>query len=108
VSPSKAKAKTKAKTKATTWAWVHYEGCERYMQVIHPTQARRRLCVTFDDVAAAQQSLDAVNDAILRRLLELRRKKYGHREYIQVLRLLETFALWEVTGAIEDALRTDP
>ena len=27
------------------------------------------------------------------------------REYIQVLRLLETFALEQVTGAVEDALR---
>jgi hypothetical protein len=41
----------------------------------------------------------------LRRLLELRLKKHGRREYIQVLRLLETFALEEVSGAIEDALR---
>ena len=41
----------------------------------------------------------------LRRLLEVRLKKHASREYIQVLRLLETFALAEVTGAIEDALR---
>jgi transposase len=41
----------------------------------------------------------------LRRLLEVRLKKHGRREYIQVLRLLETFALNEVSGAIEDALR---
>jgi len=41
----------------------------------------------------------------LRRLLEARLKKYASREYIQVLRLLETFALEEVTGAVEDALR---
>jgi hypothetical protein len=30
---------------------------------------------------------------------------HASREYIQVLRLLETFALEEVTAAIEDALR---
>ncbi len=42
--------------------------------------------------------------AHLRRLLEARLKKHASREYIQVLRLLETFALAEVTGAIEDAL----
>jgi hypothetical protein len=41
----------------------------------------------------------------LRRLLESRLGKPGSREYIQVLRLLETFALEQVTGAIEDALR---
>ena len=41
----------------------------------------------------------------LRRLLELRLNKHGRREYIQVLRLLESFVLEEVSGAIEDALR---
>ena len=43
--------------------------------------------------------------AQLRRLLEARLRKHAGREYIQVLRLLETFALEEVTHAIEDALR---
>jgi transposase len=41
----------------------------------------------------------------LRRLLEARLGKAGSREYIQVLRLLETFALEMVTHAVEDALR---
>ena len=41
----------------------------------------------------------------LRRLLEARLNKHASREYIQVLRLLETFALEEVTPAIEEALR---
>jgi len=40
----------------------------------------------------------------LRRLLEARLRKHGSREYVQVLRLKETFALAEVTHAIEDAL----
>ena len=43
--------------------------------------------------------------ATLRRLLEARLKKHGGREYVQVLRLLETFSLEEVTRAIEDALQ---
>ena len=43
--------------------------------------------------------------AQLRRLLEARLKKQGSREYVQVLRLLETFDIAEVTLAIEDALR---
>jgi transposase len=43
--------------------------------------------------------------AQLRRLLEARLKKHGSREYVQVLRLLETFDLSELTPAIEDALR---
>jgi hypothetical protein len=41
----------------------------------------------------------------LRRLLEARLKKHAGREYIQVLRLLETFPIEEVAGAIEHALR---
>jgi hypothetical protein len=43
--------------------------------------------------------------AQLRRLLEARLKKHGSREYVQVLRLMETFAIDEVTHAIEDALQ---
>ena len=41
----------------------------------------------------------------LRRMLEARLSKRGKREYVQVLRLLETFSMAEVTKAIEDALR---
>jgi hypothetical protein len=37
-------------------------------------------------------------------LLEARLKKHGSREYVQVLRLMETFDLAEVARAIEDAL----
>jgi transposase len=40
----------------------------------------------------------------LRRLLEARLSKGGKREYVQVLRLLETFPLHEVAPAIEQAL----
>lgn len=43
--------------------------------------------------------------AELRRLLEARLSKHGSREYVQVLRLLESFDIAEVTHAIEDALR---
>ena len=43
--------------------------------------------------------------AQLRRLLEARLRKHGSREYVQVLRLMETFPLAEVTRAIEDALK---
>jgi transposase len=41
----------------------------------------------------------------LRRLLEARLRKHGSREYVQVLRLIETFAVEEVTYAVEQALR---
>ena len=40
----------------------------------------------------------------LRRLLEARMGKSGKREYVQVLRLLETFDLDELHGAVRDAL----
>jgi transposase len=43
--------------------------------------------------------------AQLRRLLEARLQQGGKREYVQVLRLLETFPLAEVTPAVEQALR---
>jgi hypothetical protein len=42
--------------------------------------------------------------AQLRRLLEARLGKNGKREYVQVLRLLETFRREEVTQAIQDGL----
>lgn len=41
----------------------------------------------------------------LRRLMEARLGKKGKREYVQTLRLLETFPLPEVARAIDDALR---
>ena len=41
----------------------------------------------------------------LRRLLEARLKKHGSREYVQVLRLMETFDIAEVTYAVEQALK---
>lgn len=42
--------------------------------------------------------------ATLRRLLEARLGKAGKREYVQVLRLIETFDLNEVTAAVSQAL----
>jgi hypothetical protein len=41
----------------------------------------------------------------LRRQMEARLGKRGRREYVQVLRLLETFSLEEVAGAVREALR---
>jgi transposase len=43
--------------------------------------------------------------ALLRRLLEARQGKPGKREYIQILRLLETFSLELVHSAVAEALR---
>ncbi len=41
----------------------------------------------------------------LRRLMEARLLKAGRREYVQVLRLLETFELAELHVAVKTALR---
>ncbi len=41
----------------------------------------------------------------LRRLLESRMGRRGKREYVQVLRLLETFSMGEVHSVVKDALR---
>src|SRR5450631_2566763 len=70
------------------------------------------------DVALLEQKTRALDQAAplagwqlpvcylqLRRLLEARLKKHGSREYVQVLRLMETFAMEEVTRAVEDALQ---
>ena len=42
---------------------------------------------------------------VLRRLLESRMGRRGKREFVQVLRLLETFRLEEVRSAVKDAIR---
>ena len=43
--------------------------------------------------------------ATLRRLLEARMGRRGKREFVQVLRLMETFSHQEVHHAVQDALR---
>lgn len=43
--------------------------------------------------------------ATLRRLMEARMIKAGRREYVQVLRLLETFEMGDLHAAVKNALR---
>jgi len=58
------------------------------------------------DQAAALQGWDLPEAfATLRRLLEARMGKPGKREYVQVLRLLETFKLEDVHAAVREAFR---
>ncbi len=58
------------------------------------------------DQAAPLQHWDLPDDFDqLRRLLEARMGKRGRKEYIQVLRLMESFGEEEVAVAVEDALR---
>ena len=56
--------------------------------------------------AAPLQGWDLPEEfSTLRRLLESRMGRRGKREYVQVLRLLETFSQQEVHGAIKDVIR---
>ena len=58
------------------------------------------------DQAAPLQEWDLPEEFdTLRRLLEARMGRRGKREYVQVLRLLETFSQEEVHAAIRDAIR---
>ena len=58
------------------------------------------------DQAAPLQGWDLPEEfARLRRLLESRMGRRGKREYVQVLRLLETFSMGEVHSAVKDAIR---
>ena len=58
------------------------------------------------DQAAPLQGWDLPEEfGALRRLLESRMGRRGKREYVQVLRLLETFSQQEVHAAVRDALR---
>ena len=58
------------------------------------------------DQAAPLRGWDLPEEfSTLRRLLESRMGRRGKREYVQVLRLLETFSQQEVAAAVKDALR---
>ena len=58
------------------------------------------------DLAAPLQEWELPDEfGTLRRLLESRMGRRGKREYVQVLRLLETFSQEEVHVAVRDALR---
>ncbi len=58
------------------------------------------------DQAAPLQGWDLPEEfPRLRRLLESRMGRRGKREYVQVLRLLETFSMGEVHSAVKDAIR---
>jgi hypothetical protein len=66
----------------------------------HPRSYERE-AVIFDPLhylALLEQKTRALDQAA-------RLNKHGSREYVQVLRLMETFAIEEVTHAIEDALQ---
>ena len=58
------------------------------------------------DQAAPLQGWDLPDEyQTLRRLLEARMGRRGKREFVQALRLMETFSMDEVHSAVQDALR---
>jgi transposase len=58
------------------------------------------------DQAAPLQGWDLPEEfATLRRLMEARMNRHGRREYVQVLRLLETFDLADLRAAVKQALQ---
>ncbi len=58
------------------------------------------------DQAAPLQGWDLPQEfATLRRLMEARMAKHGRREYVQVLRLLESFELADLHGAVKQAIQ---
>jgi len=58
------------------------------------------------DQAAPLQGWDLPEEfATLRRLMEARMNRHGRREYVQVLRLLETFDLADLRAAVRQALQ---
>src|SRR5690606_29908994 len=58
------------------------------------------------DQAAPLQGWDLPEEfATLRRLMETRMNKHGWREYVQVLRLLESFELADLHAAVKQAIQ---
>ena len=94
-------------------------GCRGEVIARHPRSYERE-DVIFDPVhylSLIEQKLGALDQAAplqgwnlpevfvtLRRLMEARMGKHGRREYVQVLRLLESFPLADLHGAVKQAL----
>ena len=82
-----------------------YEGEDTVFDPLHYLPLIERKIAALDQVAplAGWELPDAF--ATLRRLMEARSGRAGRREYVQVLRLLETFGLDDVHAAVKHALR---
>ena len=72
---------------------------------IHYPPLLERKTAALDQAAPLQGWGLPEEFATLRRLLESRMGRRGKREFVQALRLLESFRLQEVHAAIRDALR---
>ena len=82
-----------------------YEGEDMVFDPLHYLPLIERKIGALDQAAplARWELPDAFGT--LRRLMEARSGRAGRREYVQVLRLLETFGLEDVHGAVKHALR---
>ncbi len=81
-----------------------YELKDMIFDPMHYLSLLEKKIGAFDQAAPLQGWALPEGFATLRRLLEARMGKAGKREYVQVLRLLETFELDAVHGGVRDAL----
>ena len=82
-----------------------YERDDFVYDPIHYLPLLERKSGALDQAAPLQGWALPEEFGTLRRLLESRMGRRGKREYVQVLRLLETFSQQEVAVAAKDALR---
>src|SRR3546814_13600984 len=61
--------------------------------------------MSLDKAAPLQGGAVPDECATLRRLMEARMAKHGRREYVQILRLLESFELADLHAAVKQALK---
>ena len=81
-----------------------YEKADMIFDPIHFLPLLEQKVGALDQAAPLQGWALPGEFATLRRLLEARMGKNGKREYVQVLRLLETFEMDHVHGAVRQAL----
>ena len=82
-----------------------YERDDFVYDPIHYLPLLERKTAALDQAAPLQGWELPEEFGVLRRLLKSRMGRRGRREYVQVLRLLETFSQQEVHAAIRDAIR---
>ncbi len=81
-----------------------YEKADMVFDPMHFLPLLEQKVGALDQAAPLQGWELPAEFATLRRLLEARMGKAGKREYVQVLRLLETFEMGHVHGAVRQAL----
>ena len=82
-----------------------YEKDDFAFDPIHYLPLLEQKTAALDQAAPLQGWQLPEEFATLRRLLEARMGRRGKREFVQVLRLLESFSMDEVHSAVQDALR---